>query len=106
MSPRAIPESSVFAAARDVLASEFGSEYVLLNLNNGTYYGLEDVGGIIWKMLQTPVSMADLCRTVTDAFAVDFDTCLRDVTNLLDELVANGLVEMTQPSYEHMGDDS
>jgi len=106
VSRRAIQESSVFVAARDVLASEFGSEYVLLNLNNGTYYGLEDVGGVVWKMLQAPVSVADLCRTITEMFAVDFDTCLRDVTHLLDELIANGLVEVTQPSYEHMGDDS
>jgi hypothetical protein len=106
MSPRAIQESSVFVAARDVLASEFGSEYVLLNLNNGTYYGLEGVGGVIWKMLQAPVSVADLCRSVTETFAVDSETCLRDVTNLLDELVASGLVEVTRQSYEHMGDDS
>jgi len=106
VSRRTLQQSSVFVAARDVLASDFGSECVLLNLNNGTYYGLEDVGGVIWKMLRTPVTVVDVCHVVTETFAVDFDTCLRDVTNLLDELVANGLVEVTRPTYERMDDDS
>ena len=92
---RALSDSAIVVVARDVLASEFGTEHVLLNLKNGTYYGFEDVGGEIWRMLQTPVSFGSLCSAVAETFEVDADTCRRDLRHFVGDLVANGLVKVT-----------
>lgn len=80
--------------AGDVLASEFGSEYVLLNLKNGTYYSLDNVGADVWKLVQTPLSVGAICDRLVCLFEVDPDTCRRDVVNLIKELADNGLVEI------------
>lgn len=81
-------------AASDVLSSELGSEHVLLNLQDGTYYGLEEVGGDIWKLLQTPIAVADICRSLVDAYDVDPERCREDVLKLLGELAERRLVEI------------
>ena len=82
--------------ASDVLASELGAEYVLLNLNNGTYYGLQDVGSEIWKMLQNPVTVDDICSAIIKTFEAEPERCRRDVMRLLGELLTHGLVEVRQ----------
>jgi hypothetical protein len=81
-------------AASDVLSSELGSEHVLLNLQDGTYYGLDDVGGEIWKLLQTPIAVADLCRAIIEAYDVDPGRCRDDVLMLLEDLAERRLVEI------------
>ncbi len=94
MSERALPPSARVVIAPDVLSSELGSEHVLLSLRDGMYYGLDDVGGEIWKLLQEPVSVADICRAIVEAYDVDPARCRRDVEALIAELEARQLVEL------------
>ena len=91
---RTLSDSALVVVAHDVLANEFGAEHVLLNLKNGTYYGVEDTGGEIWKMLQKPVPFGTLCSAVADAFDVDAETCRQDLNRFISDLIANGLVEV------------
>ena len=91
---RTLSDSALVVAARDVLASEFGAEHVLLNLKSGTYYGVEDIGGEIWKMLQKPVPFGSLCSAMADAFEVDEETCRHDLHRFVSDLIENGLVEV------------
>lgn len=94
MTDRTIPASAIVVAASDVLSSELGSEHVLLNLQDGTYYGLEDAGGEIWKLLQTPIAVAEICRAIVETYDVDPERCREDVVRLLGDLVERRLVEI------------
>ena len=92
-----LPTSAVVVVAGDVLSSELGSEHVLLNLRDGMYYGLEDVGSDIWKLLQKPVSIAEICAAVVENRDVDPERCRHDVVKLVGELVDRQLVELCDP---------
>jgi hypothetical protein len=83
--------------ASDVLSSELGSEHVMLNLRDGTYYGLEAVGSDIWKLLQQPITVAEICRALIDTYEVEPERCREDVAKLVGELVERGLVEVRNP---------
>jgi hypothetical protein len=96
--PETIPLSAMVVVADDVLSSELGSEHVLLNLRDGTYYGLEDVGSHIWKMVQNPVSVAEICEAIVETHEVDPERCRRDVVKLLGELMERRLVELCGPA--------
>ena len=93
-----IPASAMVVVAGDVLSSELGSEYVLLNLRDGIYYGLEDVGSHIWRLVQKPVSVAEICDAIVETHEVDPERCRRDVVKLLGELVERRLVEVCGPA--------
>jgi hypothetical protein len=65
---------------------------VLLNLDDGQYYALDDVGGRIWEL-------SDGTRTVgqiAEALCAEYDAPLAeiqtDVLELLQDLVGEGLV--------------
>jgi hypothetical protein len=90
--------ASTVVVAHDVLSTELGAEHVMLNLRDGTYYGLDEVGSAIWKLLQSPVTVAEICDAILDTYEVDADRCRRDVVRLLTELVERGLVEIRTPA--------
>jgi hypothetical protein len=89
-----IPDRATIVAASDVLATEFGDEVVILNLRDGVYYGLEDVGTRIWQLLQQPVSVLTIREAIVAEFDVESARCERDIRLLLTDLVARGLVEI------------
>ncbi|RPH64527.1 MAG: PqqD family protein [Acidobacteria bacterium] len=96
MGARTISNSAFISAASDVLVSEFGEELVILNLRDGVYYGLEDVGSRIWSLLQEPVTISMLRDALVEEFDVDPARSERDVRALLEELAAHGLVEIQE----------
>ena len=94
MSPHTFSASTTFVIAKEVLATELGAEFVMLNLADGIYYGLDEVGGEIWKLLATPVTAADICRAIAASFDVEPDQCHADVQKLLESLASRGLIEV------------
>lgn len=80
---RAIPEQ---------VSSELGKEVVILHLKNGVYYGLDEVGVVIWRKLQTGSSVADIVSSITAEFEVDAEQCENDVLKVLSEMLEAQLV--------------
>lgn len=97
MPGRTIPESAEIVVAQGVLASDFGAEQVILNLRDGVYYGLEDVGARIWQLLQRPTTVAAMREALVDEYDVDSARCERDLFALVQDLAARGLVEVKSP---------
>ncbi|HZT76377.1 MAG TPA: PqqD family protein [Vicinamibacterales bacterium] len=84
--------ATVLVAARDVMTADFSPEVVLLNLHDGMYYGVEDVGARVWALVQTPIALADIVDTVIAEFDVEPSRGEREVRAFLQELVERGLV--------------
>ena len=97
MAARGVPDSAIISPARDVLVSEFGDELVILNLGDGVYYGLDDVGARIWRLLQQSASIPTIRDAILDEYEVDADRCDRDLRALLEECASRGLVEIREP---------
>jgi coenzyme PQQ synthesis protein D (PqqD) len=91
-----ISESASVVASRDLLATKFGAELVILSLRDGVYYSLEDVGVRIWQLIQEPVTLA----TIRDALVSEYDVasapCERDIRMLCRELERHGLLEVRE----------
>ena len=86
--------SAIVAIARDVLGSEIGSEVVMLNLHDGTYYGLDDVGAEIWRLIQTPTTIDGIVTALVRTYDVDANRCRTDAIALLENLAERGLIEI------------
>ncbi len=94
MTAPAIPPSATIVVAGDLVASEFGDEIVILSLRDGVYYGLEDVGARIWRMLHGPVSVIDIRDAILAEYDVEPTRCEQDVCAVLAHLAEMGLVEI------------
>ena len=72
--------------------AEVDHEVVALNIDRGTCYGLNPIGSRIWKIIEDPVTIADICSRLMAEYDVDAATCERQVLDLLEELRSEGLV--------------
>lgn len=69
------------------------TEAVMLNMDKGNYYGVEDVAKFIWDALAEPLSVAALCDGIMAYYVnVERATCEQDTLTFVGDLLAEGLV--------------
>ena len=85
---------SIVVAGENQVSAELVGEAVILNLHTGTYYGLNPIGADIWQFIKTPQQVNAVCAYILEEYEVDTDRCQHDVLNLLNDLAANGLIEV------------
>jgi hypothetical protein len=84
--------SSTVVAIKQQIHCNLNGEAVILDLSNGTYYGLDEIGAQIWAMIQEPRAITEIVDTLLEEYEVERDQCERDLLALLRELASRGLV--------------
>lgn len=69
-------------------------EVILIHLQSGNYYSLRGLGADIWSWLQAGVTEADIVGALQARYGQD-EAIAVGVSALLDDLMAEGLVERT-----------
>jgi hypothetical protein len=77
-----------------IAVRELEGEAVLLDLNTGTYFGLDPVGTRIWQLLGERGRIGSVRAALVDEYEVTRDGATNDLLRLVDELAAHGLVEL------------
>jgi coenzyme PQQ synthesis protein D (PqqD) len=90
-----IVDSTIISRSPSVLTAEVDGEVVMMSIQQGQYFGLDDIGSDIWKRIEPPCSFAALI----DGLAVDYDadraTILADVHSLLLRMAEQDVVRLT-----------
>ncbi len=86
----------VFQRTQETPWNTIDDEAVVLNLDNGHYYVLNQTGRSIWELLDGQRSVAQLASLICEEYKVDQQQALADVGKLMGELAAEGLVEKRQ----------
>jgi hypothetical protein len=77
------------------MARTVDDEVVILDVPSGRYFGLNDVGALIWDLLDGDHDRDAILDAITDEFDIDRPTAASDLDSLLAELTGVGLVEDT-----------
>ena len=77
----------------DTVAADIAGEIVVMDVERGKYFGLDDIGSDIWRRLEKPMSVAALCEALSADYDADVDTIRADVIALLQNLMERELVE-------------
>ena len=78
--------------ADDLLATDLDGETILMAIEQGSYYGMEETARRIWELVEQPREVADLCRQLAAEYRVAPEVCARDVIAFLEELLKEKLV--------------
>jgi hypothetical protein len=78
-----VGESTVF--------TELDDEMVLLNLETGTYFGLDALGTRIWKLIEQGATEAAIFELLLAEYAVEPPQLRADLSAFLDQLGEKGL---------------
>jgi len=86
--------SSRVTTSPDVLLRIIGDEAVILNLKSELYLGLDPIGTRIWTVLQGSPSIQAAHASLLDEFEVEPERLRQDMDRLLDQMLAQGLIEL------------
>lgn len=89
-----IKPESIVAKTQDHVASDIDGETVLMSVRNDKYYGMDLVGSHIWALLEQPIEVATLCRTLTQEYSVAPNVCEQETLAFLQELAEENLVQL------------
>ncbi|MGB4336775.1 MAG: PqqD family peptide modification chaperone [Chromatiaceae bacterium] len=87
----------------DQIAAEADGEVLMMHVESGNYYGLDEVASFIWSRLETPPTIGELCAAIQAEFDVDEERCVADTLNFLQGMIADGLAQVVGPTGDRAG---
>ncbi len=76
-----------------ILVQNLDEDVVMANIDSGHYFGIDRSSKRIWELLDSPITVSEICRLLQQEYAVDADTCEQDVLAFVQELAQEGLIE-------------
>lgn len=86
----------VFDVPAHVIARRIADETVILDLETGTYFGLDPVGARIWELIAEGHTPNDIREIMVAEYDVTADTLMADLEKLLCNLQDHGLITTTE----------
>lgn len=91
---------SIPKQAEHVAWSQIDDEAILLNLDNGLYYTLNEVGCDAWQFINAQRSISDIGREMCALYEVEPEQVEQDLCNLFQHLLQEQLVLMCDPESD------
>jgi hypothetical protein len=76
----------------DVTASVIDGEAIIINLGNGFYYSMDQVGALIWELIEAQHSVEEMAGAIIARYEVSAEQAHADVARLLADLCRENLV--------------
>jgi len=78
-----------------VFAQDIDGEMVLLDTRNDLYFGLDEVGGTIWRAIETHKGvLSEVLKELIDTYDADEETLQNDMFRFIGTLKEHGLAEV------------
>jgi hypothetical protein len=79
-----------------VIYQNLQGEVVILNMARQEYYGLNDVGAAMWKMLLDQCDVEAVADRLTAEYEAEPETVRSDLSSLVQQLLSAGLLKKAQ----------
>ena len=83
-----------------VLMHSVDKEVVFLNMQTEQYSGLDETGTWMWQIVTSSVNIECAYRTIMNEYDVNAETLRQNLSDLLEELVGNGLLTIISSDVE------
>lgn len=76
-----------------VMGSEVADGVIVMDIESGSYFSFNETGSAIWRALEAPVTPEQIVVQLCDRFEIDAAHCRAKVSEFLDHLKQNRIVE-------------
>ena len=90
-----VSPNCVVLASPEQISCQIGDEAVLLSTRDGQYYGLNEVGACIWRLIQKPRSVVEISEAVLSEYSgIERAECEQQVISFVTELARLNLLDL------------
>lgn len=76
------------------MAAEIDGDTVMMNIETGHYFGLDDIGSAAWKAIEKPSPIASIQTSLLEQYDVSSEQCTRDLLTFLSELLEQRIIHL------------
>ncbi|MCQ6278910.1 lasso peptide biosynthesis PqqD family chaperone [Bacillus sp. EB600] len=80
------------------IVSDMDGEKVMMSIYNGKYYNLGEIGGVIWDLIEKPALGNQLIAKLITEYNIEKADCEEQVSNFLESLYKEGLIQIVEDS--------
>jgi hypothetical protein len=91
-----IPTRAIVEAAPGLTAADLGGEAVLLDVNTGQYFGLNEVALRIFELVQEPRTVEEIGEALLVEYDVEPAVIMRDLDGFLHTLSQRKLITIQE----------
>ncbi|WP_227394758.1 lasso peptide biosynthesis PqqD family chaperone [Jeotgalibacillus aurantiacus] len=85
--------NSVVSQQPGHMVSDMNGEKVMLSIQNGKYYNLGSIGGEIWTLMSSPITVSGMVDELTIRYEVERAQCEKEVLHFINELLKENLIQ-------------
>lgn len=86
---------SILIRSDDILESDLGTEKVMMSIEQGRYFGLNEVGKMIHDACDGKLTLGEVTQKLLEDFEVDPQECESKVLDFSAQLVGQGLLKLS-----------
>jgi len=75
-----------------LISADMDEEKVMLNIENGKYFGLDHIGRYIWELIEKPRTARGVVDVLLNEYDVEEKICQNQVMSFLNRLHTQGLI--------------
>lgn len=76
----------------DIVASLIDDELIMMSVQTSKYFTLNSTAALVWSMMETPVSQAEIVAGVLQKYNVAVQTCETEVAECIELLKIKSLI--------------
>ena len=77
-----------------LLSSNLAGDVVMMDIEQGSYYGLETVAARIWTLTEQPITISALCENLVSEYNIAPEQCQQEVMTFLSELLVRRIIQI------------
>ncbi len=89
-----IQKESVIKKSGDVVMAELDGKIVMMSIENGEYYGFNEIASAVWEKIEDGIKFESLITRLTEEYSVTLEECEKDVAEVLEYLHSKNLIEI------------
>ncbi len=89
-----IGNDTLITRSAGLLAAAAHDETVMMDIESGRYYGLDDIGSVIWRRLEAPCRFGKLIDSLVAEYDADPAVIAEDVRKLLSIMAEHKVVTL------------
>ncbi|EHK2389211.1 lasso peptide biosynthesis PqqD family chaperone [Clostridium perfringens] len=86
MVSKLISLDSIVSQKEDVDVTELNKEKIMMDLDKGKYFMLNETGSAIWDTINEPKSVSEIIESIIKEYDIDRETCESKVLEYLEKL--------------------
>jgi hypothetical protein len=79
------------------IANKLGDEIVMMNLENGNFVTMNNVGTDIWNLTERPLTIKDIVSQLMKAYEISEDQCRAETLKFLQQSTEQNIFIISNP---------